>query len=280
MAAPVHQERMAYLLDPVGASRRSVTLQLADRLIRGLGRILPYQLDALELPVIPDFLRKDGGVILSLGQFMQWVGGQVMGAGVVQVWPGTPVAQALVENDTVAGVRLVDQGTDRQGRPEAGFMPGMDVRAALTVVADGPVGPVGRQLDERFGMPPGHHVRDWAVGMKMVVDLREGSGLEPGTVIHTFGYPEPEIFGFLYVNDARTATVGVFIPSWFDSPVRTSYRYLQHWMLHPYLWRHLKGGRLRSWGAKSIQESGKRGEPYLAGNGYVRIGEGLAKRMC
>ena len=274
MAAPVHQEHVAYLLDPVGASRRSVTLQLADRLIRGLGRILPYQLHALELPVIPDFLRKDGGVILSLGQFMQWVGGQVMGSAVVQVWPGTPVAQALVENDTVAGVRLVDQGTDRQGHPEVGFMPGMDVRAALTVVADGPVGPVGRQLDERFGMPPGHHVRDWAVGMKMVVDLREGSGLEPGTVIHTFGYPEPEIFGFLYVNDARTASVGVFIPSWFDSPVRTSYRYLQHWMLHPYLWRHLNGGRLRSWGAKSLQESGKRGEPYLAGNGYVRIGEG------
>jgi electron-transferring-flavoprotein dehydrogenase len=36
----------------------------------------------------------------------------------------------------------------------------------------------------------------------------------------------------------------------------------------------LKGGRLRSWGAKSLQESGKRGEPFLAGDGYARIGEG------
>jgi len=45
-------------------------------------------------------------------------------------------------------------------------------------------------------------------------------------------------------------------------------------MQHPYLWRYLKGGTLRSWGAKSLQESGKRGEPYLAGDGYVRIGEG------
>ena len=34
-------------------------------------------------------------------------------------------------------------------------MPGMDVRAALTVVGDGPVGPVGRQLDEHFGLPDG-----------------------------------------------------------------------------------------------------------------------------
>jgi electron-transferring-flavoprotein dehydrogenase len=36
-------------------------------------------------------------------------------------------------------------------------MPGMDVHAALTVVGDGPVGAVGRQLDERFGLPDGHH---------------------------------------------------------------------------------------------------------------------------
>jgi electron-transferring-flavoprotein dehydrogenase len=68
--------------------------------------------------------------------------------------------------------------------------------------------------------------------------------------------------------------LGIFVPSWFRSPVRTAYRYLQHWMLHPYLWRYLEQGRLRSWGAKSIQESGRHGEPFLTGNGYARIGEG------
>jgi electron-transferring-flavoprotein dehydrogenase len=31
---------------------------------------------------------------------------------------------------------------------------------------------------------------------------------------------------------------------------------------------------MRSWGAKSLQESGKRGEPWLAGDGFARIGEG------
>ncbi len=45
-------------------------------------------------------------------------------------------------------------------------------------------------------------------------------------------------------------------------------------MLHPYLWKHLQGGMLKSWGAKSLQESGRYGEPFLAGNGYARIGEG------
>ena len=56
--------------------------------------------------------------------------------------------------------------------------------------------------------------------------------------------------------------------------MRTAYRYLQHWMTHPYLWHFLKGGKLRSWGAKTLGESGRRGEPHLAGDGYARIGEG------
>jgi electron-transferring-flavoprotein dehydrogenase len=211
---------------------------------------------------------------MSIGQFNQWVGAELMKTGTVQIWPGTPVAKPLIENDSVTGVQLVDQGADKSGSPSAGFMPGMDIRAALTVLGDGPVGPVGRQIDQHFGMPRGHHKRDWAIGMKFVVNLPEDCPLEAGTVLHTLGYPEPEIFGFLYVYPDRMASIGIFVPSWFESPVRTAYRYLQHWMLHPYLWRYLKGGTLRSWGAKTLGESGRRGEPHLVGNGYARIGEG------
>jgi electron-transferring-flavoprotein dehydrogenase len=274
MMAPVAEERLLYLLDPVGASRRSLALRTADHFIRAFKWELPVEHEALKLPWAPAFLHKRGGLVLSLGQFMQWAGAQVQGTGSVQIWPGAPVSQALTEGDRVVGVRLLDQGVDKAGAPGEGFAPGMDVRAALTVVGDGPVGAVGRQLDARFGMPAEHHARDWAVGMKFVVELPEDTPLEPGTVLHTFGYPEPEIFGFFYVHPERVASLGIFVPSWFDSPIRTAYRYLQHWMLHPYLWRYLKGGSLRSWGAKSLAESGRRGEPHLVGDGYARIGEG------
>jgi electron-transferring-flavoprotein dehydrogenase len=273
MAAAVSQEKVVYLLDPIGASRRSLPLRLGDRAIRAL-RL--HRHHGVELPYVPPFLHKQGGLVMSLGQFLQHVGTELMGSGTVQIWPGMPVAEALLdENDGgVHGVRLCDQGVDRNGNPEANFLPGMDIHAVLTVVADGPVGAVGRQLDQEIGLPPGHHQREWALGMKMVIDLPANTDLEPGTVFHTFGYPEPEIFGFFYVHPDRVATVGIFVPSWFHSPMRTSYRYLQHYLLHPYLWRYLEGGKLRSWGAKSLQESGRRGEPFLAGNGYARIGEG------
>jgi electron-transferring-flavoprotein dehydrogenase len=270
MASEVKHEKVAYLLDPIGASRRSP----GKRLLDGLSKIAARKNHAFELPFIPPFLRKDGGLVMSIGQFNQWVGAQLMGSGLVQIWPGTPVSEPLIEGRGVTGVRLVDQGVEKNGEPGPAFMPGMDVRASLTVVGDGPVGPVGRRIDEALGLPD-DCVRDhWAVGMKMVVDLPESCKLEPGTVIHTLGYPEPEIFGFMYIHPGGVASLGIFVPSFFDSPVRTSYRYLQHWIQHPYLWRHLEGGRLRSWGAKTLGESGRAGEPFLAGDGYARIGEG------
>jgi electron-transferring-flavoprotein dehydrogenase len=274
MATTVRDEKVLYLLDPIGASRRSAPVRMADTFIRALKRALPYEHDALSLPWTPGFLHKSGGLVLSIGQFMQWVGAQVQSTGAVQIWPSTPVGQALIEGDRVIGIQLLDQGVDKAGHPADGFTPGMEVRAPLTVIGDGPVGAIGQQIDAHFGLPEGHHSRDWAVGMKFVVDLPETTPLAPGTVLHTLGFPEPEIFGFLYVHPDRVASLGIFVPSWFESPVRTAYRYLQHWILHPYLWRYLNGARLRSWGAKTLGESGRRGEPHLVGNGYARIGEG------
>ena len=274
MVVPVSNEKLVYLLDPIGASRRSLAIRAVDRLLRTVGLGSSSRNHAVELPFTPTFMRKHDGIVLSLGQFNQWVAEQIAGSGMVQIWPGMPVAEPLIEENSVVGIRLADQGVALEGAPSDGFMPGMDVRAALTVVADGPVGAIGRKLDSHFGLPDGHRPHEWALGMKMVVELREGSGLEPGTVLHTFGFPEPEIFGFLYAHSDRLASVGIFIPSWFRNPVRTAYRYLQHYMLHPYLWQYLQGGTLKSLGAKSLQESGRHGEPPLAGNGYARIGEG------
>lgn len=275
MAHPVKHEEVYYLLDPVGASRRSWLLKIVDAVLRIVGVILPWFKDhAFRLPFIPPFMTKHGGWVLSMGQFTQWLGSNIMGGGMIQIWPGMPVKEPLFDSNRVAGVRLVDQGVEKSGKPTAAFTPGMDIHAPLTVVGDGPYGPVGQKLDQKFGLPEGNHQREWALGMKAVVELPENTTLQPGTVIHTFGYPEPEIFGFFYVYPDRTVSIGIFIPSWLDNPTRTGYRYLQHWMQHPVLWKHLNGATLKSWGAKSLQEAGVRGEPFIVGDGFARIGEG------
>jgi electron-transferring-flavoprotein dehydrogenase len=274
MAVEVKSERVMYLLDPLGASRRSLTLRAADSVLRTVGPLAGLKDHAFELPWTPPFLNKHPGLVLSIGQFNQWVGAQLMATGLVQIWPGTPVSAPLFSDKKVEGLRLADQGVDSSGLPTDDFMAGMDVSAQLTVVGDGPVGAVGQALDEKLGLPGGHAHREWALGMKFVVELPEGSTLEPGTVWHTFGYPEPEIFGFLYVHPERLVSVGIFVPSWMHDPSRTAYRYLQHYIQHPALWCYLKDGTLRSWGAKSLEESGRHGEPFLTGDGFARIGEG------
>lgn len=268
--APVRDEKLVYLLDPHRASRRPFSFRCADALLKPL----VGSRRAWEFPWIPPFLHKKPGWVFSLGQFCSWASSQVMASGVAQIWPSSPAGAAVVENNAVCGIRLLDQGLDRHGRPEAGWTPGMEIRAALTVVGDGPVGALGRQLDKAFGKGPPPSGREWALGMKFVVELPAHCPWPEGTVIHTFGYPEPEIFGFAYVFPGRLAALGIFIPSWWQNPTRHAYRYLQHFIMHPYFWPHLRGGTLRSWGAKSIEESGLEAEPALAGDGYARIGEG------
>jgi len=292
----VRRERVFYLLDPHGASQRSFLLRMGDRLLKFFGPFANVYNAAFELPWTPAFLHKEGGMILSLGQFNQWVASNLMANGQVQIWPGMPVDRPLYNGAAVSGIRLADQGVDKDGKPADGFMAGMNVHAQLTVVGDGPVGQIGRALDSKTGAAAKR--REWALGMKFVIELPpdpenplgvdketltddgiihggEGSSpLTPGTVWHTFGYPEPEIFGFLYVHPNRIVSVGIFVPSWMGDPSRTAYRYLQHYIQHPLLWQHLKDGTLRSWGAKSLEESGKHGEPPLVGNGFARIGEG------
>ena len=274
MTTEVKQERVLYLLDPLGASRRSLPLRLGDAVLRAAGSLLGVRDFTFELPWTPSFLHKHPGLVLSIGQFNQWVGAQLMASGLVQIWPGTPVSAPLLSGTSIEGLRLADQGVSRSGEPDAGFVPGMDVRARLTVVGDGPVGAVSQAIDAQIGLPQGHARNEWALGMKFVVEVPENSPLEPGTVWHTFGFPEPEIFGFLYVHPERLVSVGIFVPSWMSDPSRTAYRYLQHFIQHPALWAYLKDGTLRSWGAKSLEESGKHGEPFLSGDGYARIGEG------
>src|ERR1017187_1548356 len=107
MAAPVGEEKFLSLPDPVGASRRSTALRLADSLIRAAKFALPVENHALNLPWTPAFLHKHDGMILSMGQFMQWVGAQVQSTGTVQIWPGTPVAEALIEHGESAVVGRV-----------------------------------------------------------------------------------------------------------------------------------------------------------------------------
>lgn len=84
-AAEVGHEAVAYLFDQVGASRRTSGTKFVDGVFKAGRFAMKKGPDAVELPWIPPFLRKEPGLVMSMGSFMSWAGTQLMGSGLVQI---------------------------------------------------------------------------------------------------------------------------------------------------------------------------------------------------
>ena len=198
-----------------------------------------------------------------------------MASGTVQIWPGTPVAEALIEGERVCGVRLRDQGVDRDGNPEAGFMPGMDVRAALTVVGDGPVGAVGRQLDEQFGLPRGPSPARVGRGHEDGGgSARRSPTSSPARSSTPSAIPSRR-------SSASSTCIRTAWPPWASScppgsaaPCAPPTATCSTSCCIPTCGAICRAASCARGAPSRLQESGRRGEPFLAGDGYARIGEG------
>ena len=161
--------------------------------------------EALNLPWTPGFLHKHGGWCFP------WVNsamGRRAGAstGSVQIWPGTPVSQALVENGKWRRLPARSR-RDQTRRARRRFHAGHGHSRRADRGGRRPGWPGGRQLDDLFGLPENHRARDWAVGMKFVVDLPEDTPLKAGTVLHTFGIPSRKS------SDSSTSIPAASLPS-------------------------------------------------------------------
>ena len=103
----------------------------------------------LPLPIVPPPLRNHGNYVASLGKVVRWLAQQAEVEG-VDLFPGFAAAEPLLDGDRVIGVRTGDKGIDRQGRRKANFEPGIDIRAKVTVLAEGPRGTLTKALVNRF----------------------------------------------------------------------------------------------------------------------------------
>src|SRR5437867_13077299 len=106
------------------------------------------------LPITPPFLRNHGNYIISLNKFAKWLGELVEYAG-VSLFPGFAGMEVLYDGDRVVGVRADDKGIDRNGDRKPNFQPGYDLKAKVTVFAEGPRGSLTKQLVERMGLDRG-----------------------------------------------------------------------------------------------------------------------------
>src|SRR5688500_9807256 len=103
----------------------------------------------IPFPLIPPPLQNHGNSIISLNQFVRWLAEQAEGYG-IDFFTGFAGQDVLTEGSRVVGVRTGDRGIGRHGERKAGFEPGVEIRAKVTIFCDGVRGNLTKELLRRF----------------------------------------------------------------------------------------------------------------------------------
>src|SRR4029079_7336791 len=133
---------------------------------------------------------------------VKWLAAQAESRG-VDMAPGLPGAEILLEGDRVVGVRTGDKGIDKHGNRKSNFEPGVDIRAKVTILAEGARGRLTKQIVPRLKLDAGRFRQVYSIGIKELWEVPKGR-LAKGAVVHTMGYPlDTSTFGggFIYGFD-------------------------------------------------------------------------------
>jgi len=247
------------------------------------GRVRENQLwyltesDSVAAPFIPPTLDDTGDPILSLAQMVRWMAGVAEQSG-VDVFPGFPGVSLILEKGTVVGVRTGDKGIDKHGKPKANFEPGVDIRAKVTILGEGPRGHLTRELVSTFKLDAGRGPQLYSTGVKEIWQLPAGAVPE-GRVVLTMGWPlRSEEFGgsFIYSLANNRLCVGFVVGLDYKDPFQDPHLLLQRFKTHPKIRAMLEGGTMVEYGAKTIPVGGWDAVPKLCAPGAMLIGDSAA----
>ncbi len=230
---------------------------------------------AIRSPVTPPPLKNHGYYIVSLNRLTAWLGEKCEEAG-VNIFPEFPGADMLYdEDDRVVGVRTGDKGIDKEGKPKANFEPGVDLRAKVTVLGEGPRGSLTKQLTQRLNLNNGREPQVYSLGLKELWELPDDR-YPTGRVTHTLGYPsDAKTYGggWIYGMQNRILNVGYVTGLDYRDPLLDPHAELQRFKQHPFLARLLEGGKLIRYGAKTIAAGGPHAMPQIYADGVLLIGD-------
>ena len=228
----------------------------------------------VRLPTPPQ-QHNEGNFIVSLGLLTPWLAQKAESLG-VDVFPGFAGAQALFNADgSVAGVQIGDMGIEKSGEPGPGYAPGPEVRAKLTILAEGCRGSVSKQLIRRFELDRDCDPQTYGLGFKELWQLPEGR-VEPGLIQHTVGWPlDRNTYGgsFLYHLDNNRIYIGYVIGLDYQDPRLKPFEAFQQFKHHPTIRALLEGGELLAAGARTIAAGGWQSLPKLEMPGALLIGD-------
>jgi electron-transferring-flavoprotein dehydrogenase len=230
---------------------------------------------SVRLPTPPQ-MRNKGNYIVSLGEVCRWLGKEAEAHG-VEVYAGVAASELLMgARGEVQGVATGDLGLARDGKPKPTFQRGIELRARLTLLAEGARGSLTRVLDERLGLRAGAaSSASYGLGVKELWEV-PAERTSPGRVEHTIGWPlDAWTYGgsFIYHLERGLVAVGFVVGLDYRNPYLSPYREFQRFKTHPYVRGLLEGGRPLSYGARALYEGGIQALPRLTFPGGALIGD-------
>ena len=226
-----------------------------------------------KFPIVPPQMANHGNVIVSLGATCAWLAPQAEALG-VEIYPGFAASEALIEDGRVVGVRIGDMGVAKDGTPKAGYTQGIDIRAKLTVLAEGARGHLAKRLIKQYALDADCDPQSYSIGIKELWQVPEGR-VTPGRIVHSLGWPaDSRTYGgsFLYhLNDNRIA-LGYVSGLDYRDPNYQPYEAFQQWKHHPTVKPLLEGGTILSAGARAIVTGGWQSLPKTGMPGAILIG--------
>jgi electron-transferring-flavoprotein dehydrogenase len=225
------------------------------------------------LPITPPPFANHGNYVISLSHFVKWLAGQVEAAG-VDLFMGFAGQEVLYEGTRVVGIRTGDRGVGKHGTARGSVESGADIRAKVTIFADGVRGHLTKDLLRTLQMG-GRQPAQFAIGLKELWDV-PADRLAPGTVIHTLGYPlRQEEFGgsWIYGLPDGRLSIGLVVGLDYQDPLLDPHAAFQRFKQHPFVAGLLDGGQLVRFGAKALPEGGWNTQPALAAAGALVIGD-------
>jgi electron-transferring-flavoprotein dehydrogenase len=228
---------------------------------------------SFRFPLTPPPFQNKGNYVVSLNRLTKWLGGLVETAG-VNLFTQFSGAQLIYEGQGVAGVITEDKGLDKNGQPKDNYTRGYELRAKVTVLAEGPRGSLTKQLVQKKKLD-NINPQLYSIGIKELWDVRPGS-IEPGYVAHTLGWPVPRDMyggGWIYGLPNNRVSLGLVIGLEYADPQFDPHQAFQRWKTHPFVRNILHGGRLVRYGAKTIPAGGWYSMPRTYVDGALMIGD-------
>ena len=225
-------------------------------------------------PITPPPLRDHGNYVISLNRFVKWLGGKVEEAGIT-VFTGFAGSELLVEDGKVTGVRTDDKGVDKLGQQKSNFEPGYDLKAKVTILAEGPRGSLTKQLVTQFGLDKDRNPQTYGIGVKELWEVPSGR-IAAGEVIYTMGWPlSTKEYGgaWIYGGKDNVVSLGFVTGLDYEDPRTDPQHVLQAFKQHPFIKKLLEGGKMIRYGAKTLPYGGWWSMPPLAGDGWMIIGD-------